>query len=136
MGILDKWLDGRFEKKYANIPVLLHGTNMEYLETRIQVANCYSHEDRNGISIPIYLTHHTSSAIDYAFRRSLGRNGTPVVLLILIDMIRGKLKREGFHPIVDNLLSNDFIVHRINTSSIEDEISKLRYAMKTFLQLE
>jgi len=130
MGIVKRLFDGYFDRKYSNVPVLLHGTNEAYLNRRIEETGEYNHPLKNRQITPVYLTPHPDSAIDYALRRSLGRGETPIVLFICTQDIRYKFKRVFLQPTVDFLTPDEFIVHFVGGDSVQDEIEKLRNRMK------
>ena len=108
----------------------MHGTNVAYVEGRLDARGKYCHSsNEDGCVEPVYLTTFPDSAIDYARRRSCGRLEQAVVLIILTQNIRHKLRRVFLHPVVDDLAPGEFIIHTLGDSSMKEEIGKIREAV-------
>ena len=99
--------------------------------THISIVNRY-----DGSVVPVCLTRHADSAIDYAERRSRRRLEEPVVLIVPVtDKIRDKLRRVLWHPVVDELYEGEFFIHRVGHGSIEYERKKLQEAIDRVFEI-
>ena len=103
-----------WKRKYENIPLLFHGTNRDYFEQTIEQFGRYEHIDKSGDREYIYLTESLEDGIDYALRRSIGRNAQGTLLLVQTSLILPRLEKVFFRrPVVRYLNEDEFIPYHL-----------------------
>ncbi|MCK4553063.1 hypothetical protein KAT80_02575 [Candidatus Pacearchaeota archaeon] len=107
-----------WKRKYEEIPLLFHGTNKDYFEQTLEQFGRYEHIDKTGDREYVHLTLLLEDGIDYALRRSIGRNTQGTLLLIQTSLVLPRLEKVFFRrPVVKYLNKNEFIPYHLSKRS-------------------